>query len=196
MNGCKIIQLPSNSFCTYIILTLVNERQPLVLYIAYILMRKLLFAFCFLCLSLSGNAQQIPAYTAKDIFDHTASPDTVYIINFWATWCAPCVHELPEFNDLYNYYEGKPVKIILISLDFKEDYPYKLEGFLQRKKLLPAVAWLSDPDPNSFIPKIDNSWQGSIPATLIVAPSGHFKKFIEGTITKKRITKIVDPLLN
>ena len=77
----------------------------------------------------------------------------------------------------------------------KDDYPYKLEGFVQRRRILPQVAWLSESDPNSFIPQIDKSWEGSIPATLIIAPRSNFKKFIEGTITQKRITKIVDPLL-
>ncbi len=159
-------------------------------------MKNILILFSFFCLSFTASAQQIPAYNAEDIITHTSSKDTVYIINFWATWCSPCVHELPEFNKLYDYYKGKPVKILLISLDFKEDYPAKLASFIQRRGLEPDVAWLSDTDPNTFIPKVDNSWQGTIPATLIVQPGKHFKKFMEGTITEKKIRKIVSPLLN
>jgi thiol-disulfide isomerase/thioredoxin len=155
-----------------------------------LLISVVLVTFC------SANAQQIPAYSAEDIIHHTSNKDTVYIINFWATWCAPCVHELPEFNKLHGYYAGKPVKVLMVSLDFKEDYPNKLAGFLRRIKLEPEVVWLSESDPNTFIPKIDNSWQGSIPATLIVQPGKGFKQFIEGIITEKKIRKIVAPLLH
>ena len=156
--------------------------------------------YLFLTLSLTSfslvvNAQQIPAYNSADLIARTSGKDTVYIINFWATWCAPCVHELPEFDKLAENYKGKPVKIILVSLDFKEDYPAKLAGFIKRKGLLPEVVWLSETDPNEFIPKIDNSWQGSIPATMVVQPRRHFKQFMEGMTTEKKIRKLVDPLL-
>ena len=159
-------------------------------------MNRIFFIISIFGLSFGAVGQQIPAYSAENIISHTSGKDTVFIINFWATWCAPCVHELPEFNKLYDYYKSKPVKVLLISLDFKEDYPAKLTSFVQRKGLEPQVAWLSETDPNVFIPKIDNNWQGSIPATLIVQPGKHFRKFMEGTIIEKEIRKIVNPLLN
>jgi thiol-disulfide isomerase/thioredoxin len=162
-------------------------------------MRKLfsLLVIVMLCVcSCLTTAQEIRAYSADDVIHRTSGKDTVFIINFWATWCAPCVAELPEFNALQQHIEGMPVKILLVSLDFKEDYPYKLAGFVKRKKLLPEVAWLSDTDPNIFIPKIDNSWQGSIPATVIVNTGKQFKQFIEGSITEKQIRRIVDKVLS
>ena len=141
------------------------------------------------------NAQQIPALGADGIIHYTSSKDTLYIINFWATWCAPCVAELPEFDALKARYAGAPVKVLLVSLDFKEDYPMKLARFVERKRMTPEVVWMSDTDPNVFIPKIDNSWQGSIPATVIVAPGKQFKEFIEGSIKERQISKIVDRVL-
>ena len=139
---------------------------------------------------------QIPAYSADDIVRRASSKDTLYIINFWATWCAPCVGELPEFNALQSKYANMPVKVLLVSLDFKGDNTFKLARFLELKKIKPEVVWLSDTDPNVFIPKIDNSWEGSIPATVIVQPGKQFKKFIEGTITEKQISKIADNILS
>jgi len=159
-------------------------------------MKHLLFVWIILLLSsFKSNGQQIPAYSAEDVIHHTSSKDTVYIINFWATWCAPCVGELPAFNALKRRYDRRPVRVLLVSLDFKENYPDKLALFLQRKNIMPEVAWLSDTNPNVFIPKIENSWGGSIPATIVVAPGQSFKKFIEGTITEREISKIVDGLL-
>jgi thiol-disulfide isomerase/thioredoxin len=156
---------------------------------------KQLLSFLLLCCSFGVKAQQIPAYSAKDIISHTSSKDTLYIINFWATWCAPCVAELPEFNTLYRRYEKKPVKILLVSLDFKENYPDKLARFVDKKGLKPQVAWMSDTDPNSFIPTLEPSWEGSIPATIIVHPGKNFKKFIEGSITAGQVSGIADKLL-
>lgn len=157
-------------------------------------MRKLLFILFVLGAVLPAQAQQIKAYTATDVMKSAASPDTVYIINFWATWCPPCVQELPEFNKLYDKYKAQPVKILMVSLDFKDSYPYKLEGFVKRKGLQPEVAWLSDTDPNVFIPKIEGTWQGSIPATLILR-QGQPRKFIEGQVTVAQVSRIVDAML-
>ncbi len=158
-------------------------------------MKKLLPGLLFLLLTNLSFAQNIPAWSADDIIKNCQSKDTVYIINFWATWCTPCVAELPEFNALKHRYAQQTVKVILVSLDFKEDYPGKLARFLERKKITPQVVWLSDTDPNVFIPKIEDSWQGSIPATVIVSTAKGFKKFLEGSITEKQIANIADKLL-
>jgi thiol-disulfide isomerase/thioredoxin len=142
-----------------------------------------------------AEAQQIPAMSMDELIKRNSSKDTFYIINFWATWCAPCVHELPVFNDLYKRYADKPVKVLLVSLDFKEDYPMKLGTFLQRKKILPDVVWLTDTNPNEYIPKVDGRWEGSIPATLIIHPGKGVKEFIEGQVTEKQVARIADKLI-
>ncbi|MCD6013406.1 MAG: hypothetical protein K0Q79_3268 [Flavipsychrobacter sp.] len=158
-------------------------------------MKKVIFSCLILLAAICTKAQQIPAFSADQVIHYTSSKDTLYIINFWATWCAPCVAELPEFDALKKRYANQPVKVLLVSLDFKEDYPYKLARFVEKKKLTPEVVWLSDTNPNVFIPKIDNSWQGSIPATVVVHPGKGYKKFIEGSISERQISKIADKLL-
>ena len=156
---------------------------------------KKLFTFFTLILFSTHAGAQIKEYSADDIIHRASSKDTIYIVNFWATWCAPCVAELPEFNELEQRYAGKPVKVLLVSLDFREDHTFKLARFLERKKMTPEVVWLSDTDPNVFIPKIDNTWEGSIPATVIVSPGKQFKKFIEGQVTEKQVSRIVNGLM-
>ena len=93
--------------------------------------------------------------------------DTTYVINFWATWCKPCVEELPFFIELYNTYRGEKVKLILVSLDFKKQIEKKLIPFIEKHKLEPEVVVLTDPDSNKWIPKIADEWTGAIPSTLI-----------------------------
>ena len=99
----------------------------------------------------------------------------VYVINFWATWCAPCIKELPYFQQLHL--DNKKVKVILVSLDSKSDINRKLKPFLLKKKLTAQVVALTDKDYNSWLEKIDKDWSGSIPATLLL--SGNKKLFAE-----------------
>ena len=93
--------------------------------------------------------------------------DTIYIINFWATWCAPCVKELPYFEKLNANYSNENVAVILVSLDFPNSYESKLKPFIKERNLKSKVVALNDVDSNSWIPKIDENWSGAIPATII-----------------------------
>ena len=154
------------------------------------LLLPLLFLMC-----IPAKGQDIKSYSAADVISRCSGKDTVYIVNFWATWCVPCVQELPEFNKLEIKYADKAVKVLLVSLDFKDDHTYKLRSFLDRKHITPEVVWLSDTDPNVFIPQIEASWQGSIPATVIVKPGKRLKKFIEGTITEHELSGVVNMML-
>lgn len=98
-----------------------------------------------------------------------------YVINFWATWCAPCIKELPYFEQLHQ--QNKNVKVILVSLDSRKDLDKKLIPFINKKKLTAEVIMLNDKDYNSWLDKIDKSWSGSIPATLLI--KGNQKLFAE-----------------
>ncbi len=141
----------------------------------------------------------VEAFVAEPVEEYTApvaeEPQPVMFMQEEKRVEGSCVQELPEFNAIETRYAGKPVKVLLVSLDFKEDRTYKLQSFLSRKHITSEVVWLSDTDPNVFIPKIESSWQGSIPATVIVQPGKQFKKFIEGQITEQEVGAIVDRAL-
>lgn len=114
------------------------------------------------------NAQKIAAYDAEELVQRTSHPDTLYIVNFWATWCVPCVKELPAFNMMHDLYKGKPVKVLLVSFDFKEQYPARLQAWVRKKKLHPEVVWFNETNPTEYIPKIAPRWEGGLPATLLI----------------------------
>ena len=97
----------------------------------------------------------------------TKDVNKTYVINFWATWCAPCVKELPYFETLNANYSDKNVEVILVSLDFPRQIETKLKPFLKKKALKSEVVVLDDVDANSWIPKVNENWSGAIPATLI-----------------------------
>lgn len=98
--------------------------------------------------------------------------DTTYVINFWATWCKPCVEELPYFEQLHSEIAGKKVKIILVSLDFKKDIPTKLLQFVRDNHIQSDVIALADGRYNDWIEKVDPEWGGAIPITLVYGPKG------------------------
>jgi len=93
--------------------------------------------------------------------------DTTYVVNFWATWCVPCVEELPNFEKLNATYKDKKVKVILVSIDFPKMAESKLLPFIKEHNLKSEIIHLNDPDANSWINKVDSTWSGAIPATVI-----------------------------
>ncbi len=97
----------------------------------------------------------------------TTLSDSVYIVNFWATWCKPCVAELPYFFEVEKKYADKKVKLLLVSLDFKKQIESKLKPFLDKREINTEVVVLSDPDSNTWIDKVSPEWSGAIPATLV-----------------------------
>lgn len=116
---------------------------------------------------------QITVYEKFDDFEKAVikANDTVYVINFWATWCAPCIKELPYFEQLHQ--ENKKVKVLLVSLDSQKDLEKKLIPFIERKKITTEVILLSDKDYNTWLSKIDKDWSGAIPATLLLEGKKH-----------------------
>ena len=94
--------------------------------------------------------------------------DTTYVFNFWATWCKPCVKELPLFEKVWRETRNEPVKIVLISLDFPNETEQKLVPFLNAHALHPEIWVFYDSDIYTWMPKVDETWiDSSIPATLI-----------------------------
>ena len=93
--------------------------------------------------------------------------DQVRVINFWATWCAPCIKELPYFEEMGRKYASSGVEVYLVSLDFPAAWESRLPAFIRKKGLQSPVVILDDPDQNSWIPRVDPGWSGAIPATLI-----------------------------
>lgn len=116
--------------------------------------------------------QEIPVYDFKSFEPYLhKNTDTTYIVNFWATWCKPCIKELPAFDSLSVAYKNEKVKVILVSLDFSEKLEGVVKPFLKKKGISSEVILLDDPDANAWIEKVDKSWSGAIPATVIYKKS-------------------------
>ncbi len=147
---------------------------------------------CFLIFFLLEVNGQVKTMTFKELQrEMNNSEAALTVFNFWATWCAPCVAELPHFEELYD---RSDVKVYLVSLDFAAD-KQKMLDFVGSRKLKSEVVWLNEKDPDAYMPFIDRSWNGAIPATLFIDSWGktyfHQKKF-----SKKELTETVNQYLN
>ena len=120
--------------------------------------------------------------------------DKTYVVNFWATWCAPCIKELPHFEDLNKNYQNKNVEVILVSLDFPRHYDKKLKPFIKKHDLKSRVVALNDPDSNTWIPKVSESWSGAIPATLIYNKDK--RQFYERSFNYEELKTEIEQFLN
>jgi thiol-disulfide isomerase/thioredoxin len=122
-----------------------------------------------------------------------ATGDDIHVINFWATWCGPCIKELPQFEALHQK-NAPGVKVTLISLDFA-DQVGRVERFLQRKKMTAPTLLLDEIDGNSWIDKVEPAWSGAIPATLILNQRTGKRKFIEKELKEGELESLLEEFI-
>jgi thiol-disulfide isomerase/thioredoxin len=161
---------------------------------------KIIFVFVQLLLTqytVSGQEAPQPAIIKWESLEKIlrSTSDTVYVINFWATWCKPCVAELPFFDSIAAVHKNKPISVVLVSLDFKRQYQDRLLPFLAKNNVRAKVLLLDEPDYNSWIEKVDKYWSGAIPATLIMHPGSGYREFFEKEFTFTELEKIILPLI-
>ena len=114
----------------------------------------------------------------------------IRVINFWATWCPPCLKEIPEFIALQEQYAAKGLQFIGIAIDDQEP----VEKYLSSTKvnypiLIGGVAGIA------LAQQLGNSLD-AVPFTLVVNKQGHIIHRQSGEFSKEQITKIITPLLN
>lgn len=117
-----------------------------------------------------------------------------YIINFWATWCKPCIEELPYFEKVYEEQKSNNVEVVLVSLDMPSMWKSRLEPFVEKKGLKSKVVILDDPKQNDWIPKVAEEWGGGIPATLIY--NRESRGFYERGFTYEELSTELNKFIN
>lgn len=157
-------------------------------------MIKILLTSVFIFLlsfSLKSQDSEIAIYSFEDFKPLMEQEnDTTYVINFWATWCKPCVEELPYFESVNNEMLSKKVKVILVSLDDIDNLESKVIPFIKKMDLKSELLLLNDVNYNAWIDKVDASWSGAIPATLIYNKS--HRSFYEKSFELQELKDIIN----
>lgn len=137
-------------------------------------------------LSISAYSQNVKLLKIDELNERIKNgKDSTYVVNFWATWCAPCIKELPHFEKLGADHKSEKLAVLLVSLDFKSKLASNVIPFVKRKNLKNEVFLLNESSPQEFIDRIDPNWSGSIPATLFI--KGDQRKFIESEFTYEQL---------
>ncbi len=158
-------------------------------------MKHLLLISVLLISIASIDAQPIKRWKMDDLLQYADTNDSVLVINFWATFCAPCIAELPYFHSITNKYKKQNVKLLLVSLDFEEYYPKRIRDFANKRKYTAEIVWLDEEKPDEFCPRIDAKWTGSMPATLFINKKTGYRKFVEAEMKPEELEKEIKLLL-
>ncbi len=141
------------------------------------------------------NSRDIQVFNFEEYQDYLKEfGDKTLVINFWATWCVPCIEELPYFEQTTATFNSEEVQVILVSLDFPNQIETSLIPFIEKYNVKSKVIVLDDPDANTWIDKINPEWSGAIPATVI--KRGNKEAFYEKTFhSYDELRQVIQPFL-
>ena len=149
-------------------------------------MKKFLLIFISVFIVSCSFAQSVKKVKIEELEAYIKNSDHPLVISFWATWCGPCVREIPWLQEAVAKKQDKKVEFILVSLDFPEAYPKKIEGLVKEKKFTATHFWLNETNADHFCPKIDIKWEGGIPANLFINNKTGYRKFFQRQLTDRQ----------
>jgi len=158
-------------------------------------MKRSLFIATLFLFSVNLFSQQIKKIKITELEKTIAESKTPLIINFWATFCKPCVQEIPYFQQQVKEHKNDSVKLLLVSLDLESYYPTKIKTFVTKQKFTAPIVWLDESNADYFCPKVDTAWSGAIPATLFINNKTGYRKFFEEQLSNEKLKKEIAAVL-
>ena len=148
---------------------------------------RIIIVILLLCAGTICQAQTVKKIKITDLEQTIAQSDHPLIVNFWATFCVPCIKEIPYFQSTVARYQGQQVELILVSLDLPDYYPAKIASFAQSRGFTSSIVWLNETDADYFCPKVDPKWTGGIPSSLFINNKTHYRRFFDRQLTEPQV---------
>lgn len=148
-------------------------------------MKKVFFILLLVVSQLTTKAQDIRKMKMDELVKMIDTTSVPLVVSFWASWCAPCIREIPWFEKNVAA-AGKKIKLVLVSIDFADDYPKTIRAFAKKNGYQSEILWLNETNADEFCPKIDKTWDGAIPATLMVNNQSHYRQFFGQQLPEDR----------
>ena len=158
-------------------------------------MKRLLSIIFLLIIVSTVPAQTVRKVTIGELENYIQTSSRPLVINFWATWCAPCLHELPYFQETVRQFADQNVELVLVSMDLPRGPEKKIEQFAVQHALKGTLFWLNETNADVFCPKIDPRWDGSIPSTLFINKKNNYRKFFDRQLTEPQFRLEVQRLV-
>ena len=158
-------------------------------------MIKKLLAFLILISPLIACSQEIEIVHFDQLEKRlNAETENTLVVNFWATWCGPCVKELPNFEKANETFKNQKVKVLLVSLDYPNKLETELKPFVLQNKIKSDIVLLDEANANKWIDKVSPQWSGSIPSTLIINPVKKTRNLYEKEFTYPELETLINQL--
>ena len=146
------------------------------------------------------QGQEIKSVKITDVEKIIAESKTPLIVNMWATWCKPCIEELPYFLVFVNKYNASKgtadsIQLLLVSFDFALSFPDGIAKFAAKRNINAPIVWLDETNADYFCPKIDAKWSGAIPATLFINNKSGYRNFVEEQISHDQLKDEIKAIL-
>ncbi|MES2332949.1 MAG: TlpA disulfide reductase family protein [Bacteroidota bacterium] len=150
-------------------------------------MKKTITVLALLCICQLAEAQPIKKLKIAELLKMIDTSTAPLVVNFWASWCAPCVREIPWFEKNVAAFADKKVKMVLVSIDFPEDYPKNIAAFAKKNGYKSEIIWLNETNADEFCPRIDKAWEGAIPVTLMVNNKKKYRQFFNQQLPEPKL---------
>ena len=157
---------------------------------------KTFLVISFLLAVAAGYSQDVKSIKITDLEKTIKESKAPLIVNFWATFCVPCLEEIPYFQEVAQEHKEQNVSVVFVSLDMKQAYPAKVNEMARKLKLTYPVFWLNETNADYFCPKVDTSWTGGMPSSLFVNNVTGYHKFFEQPLSKQELEKQIQVMLS
>jgi thiol-disulfide isomerase/thioredoxin len=148
----------------------------------------LLLVVCIYAIINCTAAQTIREVKMPELVAFYKQAKGILVVNFWSTWCKPCIDEIPHFISVVNTMKSDRGQLLLVSQDTKDLYTSgQLKKYLQAKKWNVPVVWLNETNADYYCPLVDAAWSGAIPASVIIRPATGYFQFYEESLSKEAL---------